>query len=185
MSNEYQFITRWRLRATADEVAGVLRDPRDLTQWWPSVYLDVQVIDDGDIEGVGRVVDLWTKGWLPYTLRWRFTTIRNDGAGGISLRADGDFIGGGGGVDLRPGWRRREGVLRLADSRGETLASPADVADAAGLQRKSSMGDAQRRGKHAARSIAAALAGRGRRECAPTTGADVCSADPYPPITEV
>jgi Polyketide cyclase / dehydrase and lipid transport len=96
VSNEYHFITRWRLRATADEVAEVLRDPRDLTRWWPSVYLDVRVIDDGDdAQGVGRVVDLWTKGWLPYTLRWRFTTLRNDGAGGISLRADGDFVGGG------------------------------------------------------------------------------------------
>ncbi len=96
MSNEYHFITRWRLRATAEEVADILRDPRDLTRWWPSVYLDVQVIDDGDdAQGVGRVVDLWTKGWLPYTLRWRFTTLRNDGASGISLRADGDFVGGG------------------------------------------------------------------------------------------
>jgi hypothetical protein len=78
------------------EVADILRDPRDLTRWWPSVYLDVQVIDDGDdAQGVGRVVDLWTKGWLPYTLRWRFTALRNDGASGISLRADGDFVGGG------------------------------------------------------------------------------------------
>jgi Polyketide cyclase / dehydrase and lipid transport len=96
VSNEYHFITRWQLRATAEEVAEILRDPRDLTRWWPSVYLDVQVIDDGEgAQGVGRVVDLWTKGWLPYTLRWRFTTLRNDGAGGISLRADGDFVGGG------------------------------------------------------------------------------------------
>jgi len=96
VSNEYHFITRWRLRATAEEVADILRDPRDLTRWWPSVYLDVQVIDDGDdAQGVGRVVDLWTKGWLPYTLRWRFTALRNDGASGISLRADGDFVGGG------------------------------------------------------------------------------------------
>jgi hypothetical protein len=95
VSNEYHFITRWRVQATPDEVADVLRDALELPRWWPSVYLDVRVIDDGEPGGAGRVVDLWTKGWLPYTLRWRFTTIRNDGAGGITLRADGDFVGGG------------------------------------------------------------------------------------------
>ena len=73
----------------------MLQDARELPRWWPSVYLEVRVLDDGDVRGVGRVVDLWTKGWLPYTLRWRFTTTRNDGPGGISLRADGDFVGEG------------------------------------------------------------------------------------------
>lgn len=95
MSSEYHFISRWRLDASADEVAAVLSDARDLPRWWPSVYLDVRIIDEGDARGIGRVVDLWTKGWLPYTLRWRFTTTRNDGGGGISLRADGDFVGQG------------------------------------------------------------------------------------------
>ena len=95
MSNDYHFITRWRVRATPEEVAGVLSDPLQLPRWWPSVYLDVGIVKDGDKHGVGRVVDLWTKGWLPYTLRWRFTTMRNGGAGGIALRADGDFVGTG------------------------------------------------------------------------------------------
>jgi hypothetical protein len=95
VSNEYHFITKWRLHATPDEVAGILRDAVDLTRWWPAVYLEVRVVEPGERDGTGRVVDLWTKGWLPYTLRWRFTTLRNDGAGGISLRADGDFVGGG------------------------------------------------------------------------------------------
>ena len=95
MSSDYHFISRWRLQATADEVAAVLRDATELPRWWPSVYLEVQVIEEGDARGVGTVVDLWTKGWLPYTLRWRFTTPRNDGGGGMSLRADGDFVGGG------------------------------------------------------------------------------------------
>lgn len=73
----------------------MLRDARELPRWWPSVYLDVDVVEEGDAGGIGRVVDLWTKGWLPYTLRWRFTTTRNDGAGGLHLCADGDFVGEG------------------------------------------------------------------------------------------
>ncbi len=95
VSNDYHFITRWRLEATREEVAAVLRDAVDLPRWWPSVYLDVRLVHEGDERGVGRVVDLWTKGWLPYTLRWRFTTTRNDEPNGLALRAAGDFVGTG------------------------------------------------------------------------------------------
>ena len=95
MSNDYHFTTRWRVRGTTREVAAILRDADQLPRWWPSVYLAVRVIRAGDEHGVGGVVDLWTKGWLPYTLRWRFTTTRNDGATGLALRAEGDFVGAG------------------------------------------------------------------------------------------
>ena len=95
MNNEYHFVTHWRVRGTCEEVADVLSDPADLVRWWPSVYLDVRVIREGDDDGVGRVIELWTKGWLPYTLRWKFITTRNDGARGSALRAEGDFVGEG------------------------------------------------------------------------------------------
>ena len=103
VSSDYHFVTRWRVRATPDEVGAVLSDPCDLPRWWPAVYLGVRVVREGDVHGVGRVVDLWTKGWLPYTLRWQFTTTRNDGAAGISLRAEGDFVGTGTWVFKRDG----------------------------------------------------------------------------------
>lgn len=93
--SRYEFLTCWRVRGTREEVAAVLSDPRELPRWWPSVYLRVAVIDEGDRDGVGRVVDLWTKGWLPYTLRWRFTTTENRGADGLALIAAGDFEGTG------------------------------------------------------------------------------------------
>ena len=37
MSNEYHFITRWRLDATVEEVDEVLGDALDLSRWWPAV----------------------------------------------------------------------------------------------------------------------------------------------------
>jgi hypothetical protein len=95
MPADYHFRTRWRVRGTREEVAEVLGDADDLVRWWPSVYLDVRVIEEGGAGGVGRVVDLWTKGWLPYTLRWRFTTTRSSGVDGFQLRAEGDFVGTG------------------------------------------------------------------------------------------
>jgi hypothetical protein len=85
-SNEYHFVTHWRVRGTVAEVMEILADAEELPRWWPSVYLDVKK--------QGDVVELWTKGWLPYTLRWRFrvTETRPDG---FVLLAEGDFVGRG------------------------------------------------------------------------------------------
>src|SRR5690242_7904251 len=92
-NNEYQFLTAWQMHATAQEIVDVLSDAADLPRWWPSVYLRADVVEPGDDIGVGRVIDLWTKGWLPYTLRWRFTVVDSDPPRSFRLDADGDFVG--------------------------------------------------------------------------------------------
>ncbi len=94
-SKDYHFITNWRVRSTLKEATDVIGgEPTDLVRWWPSVYLDVEVLESGDARGVGKVVSLYTKGWLPYTLRWQFrvTEVRSDG---FTLVAFGDFEGRG------------------------------------------------------------------------------------------
>jgi len=96
MSAEYHFVTIWKVRGTAHEVAEVLSDPLGLVRWWPSVYLGVKELEPGDPKtGVGRVVELYTKGWLPYTLRWSFKVTESRGDEGFTLVADGDFVGTG------------------------------------------------------------------------------------------
>ncbi len=96
MPAEYAFLTHWRVRGTAQEVANILGDATSLARWWPSVYLDVKELNPGDPRThVGRVTDLYTKGWLPYTLRWKFTVTRSNPPDGFSLTAEGDFEGTG------------------------------------------------------------------------------------------
>lgn len=94
-ANDYHFVTTWRIDGTPEEVSAILGDAASLTRWWPSVYLDVRVIDDGDDRGLGKVVDLYTKGWLPYTLRWRFRVTETNAPHGFRLDATGDFVGRG------------------------------------------------------------------------------------------
>lgn len=94
-ANDYHFITTWRIAGTPEDISDVLGDARTLGRWWPSVYLRVRVLDDGDDRGLGKVVDLWTKGFLPYTLRWRFTVTESDPPHGFRLEASGDFVGRG------------------------------------------------------------------------------------------
>jgi len=95
LSAEYKFFTRWRLRGTVKEISDVLSEPLELARWWPSVYLEVIELEPGDpVSHVGRKIDLYTKGWLPYTLRWNFV-VTESRPEGFSLTADGDFVGTG------------------------------------------------------------------------------------------
>jgi hypothetical protein len=95
MRSDYQFVTVWRVPGTIAEVRAVLSDGRTLPRWWPSVYLDVVVREDGAADGAGGVLDLYTKGWLPYTLRWTLTITEPFTDAGFALRAAGDLNGSG------------------------------------------------------------------------------------------
>jgi hypothetical protein len=93
-SNDYHFFTQWRVFASLKEVTDILGDATQLPRWWPSVYLDVKILEPGQPDGLGRVVDLYTKGWLPYTLRWSFT-VTEITERGFRIEAQGDFVGYG------------------------------------------------------------------------------------------
>ena len=94
-TNEYHFITRWRVEGTVQEVSDVLDDAADLVRWWPDVYLGVEQLEDGDEDGVGKVYSLYTRGRLPYTLRWQFRVVESRKPYGWTLDAWGDFVGRG------------------------------------------------------------------------------------------
>ncbi|MDE3198216.1 MAG: SRPBCC family protein [Acidobacteriota bacterium] len=81
-------ITRWRFKASPDEVYTILSDPLEYSRWWPSVYLMVRQI------GPGRVT-LHTRGWLPYTLWWAAETTEKRPPSRIAIQATGDFRGKG------------------------------------------------------------------------------------------
>jgi hypothetical protein len=109
----YEFHTRWFTRdARPDEVADVLLDTAGLATWWPAVYLEVRVIDPGGEHGLGSVVDMFSKGWLPYTLRWRLRVESVDYPSGSTVSASGDMTGRGvwnhravaGGVETTYDW---------------------------------------------------------------------------------
>jgi hypothetical protein len=89
--NEYHFVTHWRFQTTVEEMFDILGDGRELTRWWPSVYLDVKEIGEGD----HKVISLYTKGWLPYTLRWQFRVTEWKPPRTFTLQAWGDFVGRG------------------------------------------------------------------------------------------
>jgi len=114
-TNDYHFVTNWRVESTCEEVADVLGDPLDLPRWWPSVYLRVEELRPAGADGSGRRVRLLTKGKLPYTLRWEFEVVEANHPRGFAIVASGDFEGTGrwtftqrgSAVDITFDWRIR------------------------------------------------------------------------------
>ncbi len=94
-ANDYHFVTRWRVPGTVEAIADVIGNGPDLVRWWPSVYLDVREVEPGGQDGLGKVISLYTKGWLPYTLRWSFRVTESRFPHGFSLEAWGDLAGRG------------------------------------------------------------------------------------------
>jgi hypothetical protein len=62
LSNDYHFVTHWQIEGTVEEVSSILEDTTSLVRWWPSVYLETQVLDPGGPAAIGKVVRLKTKG---------------------------------------------------------------------------------------------------------------------------
>jgi Polyketide cyclase / dehydrase and lipid transport len=93
----YHFITHWQVEATCAKVYDVLKGANELPRWWPAVYLDIKTLEAGEPSGLGRVIELYTKGYLPYTLRWKskVTEVSPIEKTGFALEAFGDLKGRG------------------------------------------------------------------------------------------
>ena len=83
------------MAGTIEEVKAVLGDGAALTRWWPSVYLSVVQREEGGPGGLGGTLDLHTKGWAPYTLRWTLRITEPITDEGFALTARGDLEGTG------------------------------------------------------------------------------------------
>jgi hypothetical protein len=89
--NQYRFETHWSVTGQVAVVADLINQPELLTLWWPSVYLEI----DKRHEQGRDVYHLFTKGWLPYTLRWHFHQTKADLPHRLELAAAGDLQGYG------------------------------------------------------------------------------------------
>ena len=91
----FRLHTGWLVAARIEEVAAILSEPERLPDWWPAVYLSVEVVDPGGPDGLGRTVAFHTRGWLPYTLRWRGRLVEDRRPHGWTIEATGDLAGRG------------------------------------------------------------------------------------------
>ena len=93
--NQYHFIYRWRVEGEVKKVADILEDALALPRWWGSVYFEAKQLEPGGEGGVGKLINLHTGGWLPYTLSINFRTVESRYPNGFSMDATGDLQGRG------------------------------------------------------------------------------------------
>jgi hypothetical protein len=93
--NEYRFINHWILPGTIEEVSAILADPVDYARWWPCAWLDYHGVSHGGRGEVGGIFEYRVKGWLPYSLRLRFTVAEDDPPHRFSVDCAGDLVGHG------------------------------------------------------------------------------------------
>ncbi len=86
-SNNYHFRESWHLQATVEDLAEIFRDPQSLTDWWAQCFLAVETRDAGR---TGRVL---VRGFLPYTLQFRFVITEFAYPHRIQVEVEGDFEG--------------------------------------------------------------------------------------------
>jgi len=94
-ANEYQFVTRWRLPGTPEQVSDLLGDTETICRIWPSLYTRARVVEPGGEHGLGRVLRVETRGHLPYTLRWSYRIAESRHPNGYTIEAWGDMVGTG------------------------------------------------------------------------------------------
>ena len=90
-TTEYHFITNWEIPGTKSEIAAIMNEPLTLPYWWPAVYLEMETKE----ESGETVYYLHTKGWLPYTIKWRFRRTVDQLPDYLELAAEGDLEGYG------------------------------------------------------------------------------------------
>jgi MYXO-CTERM domain-containing protein len=94
-ANDYHFVSNWRVRGSVEEVFDIVSDSESLATLWPAAFLDVVAEEPGDPNGLGKVVRLETRGWLPYKLHWRLRVDQRERPHGFSFAVWGDFEGRG------------------------------------------------------------------------------------------
>jgi carbon monoxide dehydrogenase subunit G len=90
----HTFLTTWHVAASPEEVLTILSDETLFPEWWPSAFIWVGRQAQGDECGKGRAADVFSRGFLPYTLRWRVSVVdilpEKDG---FIVQAQGDLNG--------------------------------------------------------------------------------------------
>ena len=92
---DYNLTTRWELEAVPREVYDLVADGGAYPHWWPSVFLEAQVLEPGDPRGVGRLVEVRTAVFLLFTLRWRYRVTSVRPGETLAVETTGDLEGVG------------------------------------------------------------------------------------------
>jgi uncharacterized protein YndB with AHSA1/START domain len=94
MSENYEFVTIWRLDAPLEQVWNEIKHSENWPQWWKGV-LQIKELKAGDENGVGSIRHSMWKSALPYKLEFDMEIMRVEPMNTIEARAFGELEGVG------------------------------------------------------------------------------------------
>lgn len=89
---DYEFLTTWLVDAPIERVFDVLHDSKRYPEWWKGVQ-SVEVLEEGDEDGVGELDRFSWRSVLPYTLELESRVTRVERPHLISGNATGELEG--------------------------------------------------------------------------------------------
>ena len=93
-AQDFHLITEWRLDTPVERVWEVLTHPEDWPTWWKAVQ-KVELLQDGDRDGVGSLRRMTWRTALPYSLAFDMRTTRIEPMSLIEGEASGELDGTG------------------------------------------------------------------------------------------
>ena len=90
----YRFVTRWRFEAPVEKVWDEIYHPERWPQWWKAVKA-VDLVRQGDAQGLGTVRRYTWRGALPYTLSFDMRTSKVEFLSRLEGVATGELSGNG------------------------------------------------------------------------------------------
>jgi len=88
---EYRFVDVWQVPLPIERAYDVLGDPLGYPEWWPEAFPEAE--GDPGPPKPGNRVDVVSRGFLPYRLRWTLTCVAVERPTRIEAEMTGDFIG--------------------------------------------------------------------------------------------
>ncbi len=92
--SSYRFVTRWRFEAPVEKVWDEIYHPEHWPRWWKAVKA-VDLLQQGDAQGLGTVRRYTWKGALPYSLSFDMRTSRIERLSRLEGVATGELSGKG------------------------------------------------------------------------------------------
>ncbi len=94
-SNDYHFVTEWKIQGAIETVYDILAEPLHYPDWWFPGYLTARELNFPGAGKIGRVVSFELKGVIPYRLSWQVESVEETRPYRLAARSGGDFVGEG------------------------------------------------------------------------------------------
>ena len=92
-ARDFDVKTSRTLRATPGELTALVLDPALLAQWSGKVFMHCEVVEQGDAEGRGMRLKIFSKGWMPHSFLFDICISDLEPDRWMIIDAKGDFEG--------------------------------------------------------------------------------------------